>query len=186
MRVHAIVSGSLANGPGSSFVIWTQGCARRCDGCSNPGTWDPAGGTEVRTSDLLERILVEDVDSVVFSGGEPLDQAGEVDMLAFQIHESRPELRLVLFTGHPVGALKAAYPFVEKLFDLVIAGPYDHTCPRSEIDPPLVASRNQELWFPTGRLSVNDLVEIPDVEYLLDDDDNLVRTGIGAADLDGM
>lgn len=187
MRIHATTSGSLANGPGRSFVIWTQGCSRRCEGCCNPETWDPEGGIKVPLVDLFEKITSErDIDTVVFSGGEPLDQADMIAPLLCGVAIERPELRWVLFTGYSGAAIHAHYPHAFEDFDLIVAGPYDRTCPRTDGDPPLLASKNQELIFPSGRLSLADLKDIPDVEYLLDDD-KLVRTGVGAADLgDGM
>jgi len=184
MRIHATLSGSLANGPGRSFVVWFQGCSRHCEGCCNPETWDPAGGTEILLLDLVDRILATpDIDTVVLSGGEPLEQEGWVELLVAAVTDQRPDLRWVLFTGYSAAALHLLMGPVMGLFDLIVAGPYDKTCPRTEGDPPLLSSKNQELRFPTGRITREDLEDIPEVEFLLDENDDLVRTGIGVPGL---
>jgi hypothetical protein len=65
------------------------------------------------------------------------------------------------------------------IFDLIVAGMYDPEYPRTQNDSPLLATRNQELIFPTGRISLTDLKDIPEVEFYLNDEGDLVRTGIG-------
>jgi pyruvate-formate lyase-activating enzyme len=40
-RVHAVDPRSRANGPGTRFVIWSQGCTLGCAGCFNPETHPP-------------------------------------------------------------------------------------------------------------------------------------------------
>ena len=38
IRIHHIIEHSTTNGPGTRFVIWTQGCPLNCDGCFNENT----------------------------------------------------------------------------------------------------------------------------------------------------
>ncbi len=49
IRVAGIEKESVVDGPGLRFVIFVQGCPRRCVGCHNPDTWDFDGGQEMDT-----------------------------------------------------------------------------------------------------------------------------------------
>ncbi|MBZ0237815.1 MAG: radical SAM protein, partial [Deltaproteobacteria bacterium] len=72
-RVHAREPRSRANGPGTRFVIWMQGCSLGCPGCFNPTTHAPAGGELVDTAALLAEVAAtRGLDGLTLSGGEPL------------------------------------------------------------------------------------------------------------------
>jgi anaerobic ribonucleoside-triphosphate reductase activating protein len=75
LKVNYIGKQLHAQGPGTRYTIWVQGCSIHCPGCSNIDTWDPAGGTEYDVQELVKDILAtEDIDGVTITGGEPLDQ----------------------------------------------------------------------------------------------------------------
>ncbi len=67
------------DGPGVRFVLFMQGCPMRCKFCHNPDTWDPSGGKEMTTRELMSKILsgkpyFTNSGGVTFSGGEPFMQ----------------------------------------------------------------------------------------------------------------
>jgi anaerobic ribonucleoside-triphosphate reductase activating protein len=78
MRIHQILEMSNANGPGLRFVIWVQGCYRKCRGCFNSETHDPYGGYELEVSKIIEQIPLAKVSGITISGGEPFEQAEEL------------------------------------------------------------------------------------------------------------
>lgn len=76
IRIAGTVEDSIVDGPGLRFVVFTQGCPHRCDGCHNPETHDFAGGKATTTDALFEQCMENPLCSgVTFSGGEPFCQA---------------------------------------------------------------------------------------------------------------
>lgn len=68
-------SDSIVDGPGLRTVIWTQGCAHKCQGCQNPQTWDFNGGGEVPLEMVFEAIdELKYQTGITFSGGDPMYQ----------------------------------------------------------------------------------------------------------------
>ena len=53
MRIAGTVQDSIVDGPGFRFVLFTQGCPHHCEGCQNPQTHDPEGGTEIAVDGLF-------------------------------------------------------------------------------------------------------------------------------------
>jgi anaerobic ribonucleoside-triphosphate reductase activating protein len=95
--VHSVdYRGSVVDGPGLRTVLFLQGCWRRCPGCHNPTTWDPAGGTIVVVAELVAELRARSLTrSLTISGGEPLLQAAGVLALV----RSLPEYSMALYTG---------------------------------------------------------------------------------------
>jgi anaerobic ribonucleoside-triphosphate reductase activating protein len=169
LRVHTIIPDSKVHGPGSSFVIWTQGCNRHCPGCCNPETWDPSGGDIYSVDDLAKAVVravaERGVKNLVFSGGEPLLQKWELLYLIHSVVLARTDLTFVLYTGHSSQELQQLLtPFDYGLFDIVVAGPYERDKPGRH---PWLASANQELLFPSGRMSLSDIEDVPDAEIFV-------------------
>jgi len=98
MRIAGIVQDSIVDGPGLRFVVFTQGCQFRCDGCHNPDTWDHGGGTEIAVDDIIKDMLSNPLtDGLTLSGGEPFEQAADCVNLAAAAHENG--LNVWVFTG---------------------------------------------------------------------------------------
>ncbi len=79
-RIHSFQSLGTVDGPGIRSVIFMQGCPLRCVCCHNPDTWDFAGGTEMTTDELVNKVLRYKTyygqnGGITVSGGEPLMQA---------------------------------------------------------------------------------------------------------------
>ncbi|MGI5869604.1 MAG: pyruvate formate-lyase-activating protein [Kiritimatiellia bacterium] len=77
-KVHSFESFGTLDGPGLRFIIFLQGCPFRCLHCHNPDTWDPEGGREVGTKEVISRITrcrsYLRNGGATISGGEPLFQ----------------------------------------------------------------------------------------------------------------
>jgi anaerobic ribonucleoside-triphosphate reductase activating protein len=152
-RVHAPVT---VLGPGRRVGVWVQGCTLACAGCASRDTWDPDGGREVATDDLLATILDlgADCDGLTVSGGEPLQQADDLAQLLAAIRRSPTararEWDILLFTGLAEHEWTDSQRATAALADAVVAGRYQAGDPGEH---PLVASGNQRLLplTPTGR-----------------------------------
>lgn len=81
-RMVGIKKHSVVDGVGVRLVIFFQGCPHHCVECQNPDTWDPNGGDEGDTDDIIEIIRnTKYIDGITLSGGDPLFQpeaAGEI------------------------------------------------------------------------------------------------------------
>jgi pyruvate formate lyase activating enzyme len=79
--VHSFQTGSVVDGPGVRFVLWTTGCLMRCLYCHNPDTWHMKHGQPTSVDEMMaeigkyERVLKMTGGGVTISGGEPLVQA---------------------------------------------------------------------------------------------------------------
>ena len=77
--IHQLESFGCADGPGSRFIIFFQGCQMRCKFCHNPDTWDITKGTEYTAEELIKEALScksywNKKGGITVSGGEPLMQ----------------------------------------------------------------------------------------------------------------
>ena len=76
LRIAGVVKESTVDGPGFRYVIFTQGCPHKCEGCHNPETHDFNGGKVVPIDDIIKDIERNPLlAGVTISGGEPLLQA---------------------------------------------------------------------------------------------------------------
>ena len=98
MRIAGLVQDSIVDGPGLRFVVFTQGCQFRCEGCHNPDTWDSNGGTEVSCDEIIKEMLSNPLtDGLTLSGGEPFEQAADCVNLAAVARENG--LNVWIYTG---------------------------------------------------------------------------------------
>ena len=96
-------------GPGLRIGLWLSGCARKCKGCSNPELWTQKKEQEIsvsRLSDLCHLLAREHpVDGVTITGGEPMDQAGELSLLLPLLSGLTDDI--LIYTGYTLEALQA-------------------------------------------------------------------------------
>ena len=130
LRVGGLTPLSATDWPGQlAAVVFCQGCPWRCGYCHNPHLLAGRGTAEIAWSEIVEFLLRREglLDGVVFSGGEPLAQAGlseamaEVRSMGFHValhtggaYPSRlaEVLPLVDWVGFDVKASVAAYASV--------------------------------------------------------------------------
>jgi len=123
-----MVEKTTALGPGTRAVIWVQGCPLHCPGCISPD-WIPFKPADQLTpQQVIDRLQLDDVTGITFSGGEPMEQAGA---LAEVVHLARKmrDLDVICFTGYRYETLlkKPAHsgiPDFLQVVDVLIDGPY--------------------------------------------------------------
>lgn len=87
IRLYGLAAESIVDGKGYRAVIFTQGCPHRCEGCHNPESHDPNGGTVWTINDVAERFLHNPLlEGITLSGGEPFAQPAACAELARRAH----------------------------------------------------------------------------------------------------
>ncbi len=174
VRVHAILHGSTANGPGLRSVVWLQGCALRCSGCFNPETHDPSAGRVVLASELARELAEAPTEGLTLSGGEPTDQAAAVVRL-LRAYRARCERTVVLYSGRSLEEVTALAcgPDLLALVDAAILGPYVRG---HELQTGRWAGCRKHLHILTARLSPSDFA-VPETEILIHSDGTCTITG---------
>lgn len=181
VRIHRILTGSRANGPGIRNVVWFQGCTLRCPGCFNPQTHAPHGGQSINVEELCDRMLspYHPCDGITISGGEPFQQAEALLNLLQELRKHKAPSILV-FSGYSYNELRnnpvsaACLPFI----DALICGPYDRKTP--PVYERFCSSGNQELVLLSERYTENDFRNLPVMEYFFDDSGNVIISGINS------
>ena len=155
MRIAGIRKTSLFDSVGINYTIFTQGCPHACEGCHNPSTWDTEGGYEITLDELKADISsLQLIQGITFSGGEPLEQYGDVFSLAMWAHSQ--ELQTTLYTGYRYnGLVWGLHEFYAKdkhihllpehmdYLDYVIDGAFDIS--KKTLEMPFVGSSNQRI-----------------------------------------
>lgn len=128
LNINKIIKNSRANGHGTRYTIWVQGCDRRCPGCFNPETHSHKSNTLVDVRELIQDVLnTRGIDGITLSGGEPLLQARELAVLAKAVQGAG--LTVMMFTGYPTMPNSPDVKNLLRYTDMVIAGEYDGSKP---------------------------------------------------------
>lgn len=94
-------------GPGKRIGIWLCGCNRECKGCSNPELWKQRPEYEVSINevmDLVDRVAADhEIDGFTISGGEPMDQASELEELLPNLRKYSEDI--LVYTGYQLEQL---------------------------------------------------------------------------------
>jgi anaerobic ribonucleoside-triphosphate reductase activating protein len=182
LNLHATLARSRANGPGTRFVLWTQGCARRCAGCFNPATHSHAPHQLISVDALFHQIIAEvpAIDGISLSGGEPLEQADAIYRLLTRVR-NETALSTLLFTGYTLGEIQANPTFAPVLthLDVLIAGPYDASQP---LTSRLLGSANQQIHRLTDRYTHDQIAQVPSSEVHITPDGQVIISGIRRVD----
>jgi len=136
-------------GPGTRLVVWTSGCPFDCRGCIEPGLHDLDAGKPWDTDSFIEQIrgLVEPLQCITFSGGEPLYQADAL----LDVFKSLPkETELMLYTGYTLEDSHQLFPQHLSRVDILVAGPYVDSLSGSFL---WRGSANQTITSPTRKYS---------------------------------
>ena len=177
-RVHAVEPRSRANGPGSRFVVWLQGCTLGCPGCFNPTTHDGAGGRDVPIEELAAQMaLARDKGSegLSLSGGEPLQQPA----VALALLDAARALGMstLAFSGYSIDEIRALAggPEVLARLDVLIDGRYRAS---ERLATGLRGSANQNIQLLTTRYTVADVEATPVAEIRIGPTGEMVLTGV--------
>lgn len=193
LRIHRFLPSTQVEGPGTRAMLQVQGCPIHCPGCAVPFTWPDNGGILVEVEELAERIFQgPEVEGITFLGGEPFAQAGELAKLGRML--KREGLSVMTFTGYLLEGLKESgnQGVLELLgvTDFLVDGPFKREL--LDTSRPWVGSFNQRYHFltdryvsfrdrlvdipnrlevrlaPDGRVTVNGLAEVKDLEALFE------------------
>lgn len=153
INVARVVPRTNAEGPGTRFALWTQGCTIRCDGCFNPHLWTNNGGIPTTPAALADQAINANVEGVTLLGGEPTEQAAALATFATLVQ--RAGLSVMTFTGHTYETLidlattDNAMNDLLDATDLLVDGPY--VADKLDNTRPWVGSTNQRFRFLTDR-----------------------------------
>ncbi len=178
LRLHAVEPRSRANGPGSRFVVWMQGCTLGCAGCFNPTTHDAVGGREVTVAELAEQLRAAratGVEGLSLSGGEPLQQAAAAAAL---LAEARAlGMSTLAFSGYTIEEIRElpSGPEVLAGLDVLIDGRY---VARDRLASGLRGSANQRIQLLTARYSLAEVEATPVAEIRIGPTGDIVLTGV--------
>lgn len=85
VRISEIFTSIQGEGPSAgtpSVFVRLQGCAVGCSWCDTKYSWDPRGGRTMSLEALLAAVTAEVPGNVVVTGGEPLEHAAFVAVIA--------------------------------------------------------------------------------------------------------
>lgn len=155
MRYAGIIKNDIAGAPGVCVSFFTQGCARHCEGCQNPETWDFNGGKEFTTDTLDDIVNALTVNGIhrdfCIMGGEPLapENLFLVDLIIEHIKEALPKTKIFLWTGYTMDELAMRRePHLKNIvdnIDCIIDGPFK--IEQRDITLPMRGSRNQKVYY---------------------------------------
>ncbi|MGH3240390.1 MAG: 4Fe-4S cluster-binding domain-containing protein [Spirillospora sp.] len=166
-RLHAVLPRSAANGPGTRYVIWSQGCALACPGCFNPETHTGDGASVRTVGEVLAEVLdgAAELEGVTLTGGEPLEQPAATGAFCAEV-KARSGLGVIVLTGFSRREIDSdpARAAAVTAADLVIAGRYNE---RLRVARGLRGSSNKEYWMRTDRYGPDDLAAVPELEVTI-------------------
>ena len=112
-------------GPGVRYVLWVQGCHRRCSGCVAANAYHMEEGKKISTGALAMEIALSKAQGLTISGGEPFLQAEALAEMLEKLKDIR-EMGVIIYTGYTYEALQEL-PGAKRLLemtDLLIDGEY--------------------------------------------------------------
>ena len=160
LQVAQFVSATEAEGPGTRFALWFQGCPLRCAGCCNPEFLPFRGGEAWLVDDVVAAIDVahaeHGIEGITLLGGEPLAHAAGAAALAREVQAMG--LSVMVFSGYTLEAARAqSDPAVDALLahtDILVDGAYDRD--RPDAARRWIGSTNQRIHFLTDRYRADD------------------------------
>jgi len=166
MRIADYIQDSIVDGPGLRFVLFTQGCPHRCEGCHNPQTHDFEGGKEMSTDEIIKIMLSNPLtDGLTLSGGEPFSQPEECAVVARAAKEHG--LNVWAYSGWTFEELLAdERPAVRELLelcDVLVDGPF--ILEQRSLTLKWRGSRNQRVIDVQKSLAAGEVILYNDISY---------------------
>ena len=157
MRYANINYCECTNGLGWGISLYTQGCSRRCEGCFNPSTWDPARGESFNYAikkDILATIQDKPfIERFSVLGGEPLEDYNLRDLSALigSIRLANKDIKIWVFSGYTWEELQKRAAESNNLFlssileniDVLVDGPFVQE--KKDISLKFAGSSNQRI-----------------------------------------
>jgi anaerobic ribonucleoside-triphosphate reductase activating protein len=155
IQVAQVVPRTDAEGPGSRFALWFQGCPLRCPGCCNPEYLPFKGGQTMTLSEMTEWISrTEGIEGMTLLGGEPFAHLEAATALA-EFAQQRG-LTVMIFSGYTRVDLQTnpANANLLAATDILVDGPYLREQP--DTSRRWIGSTNQRIHFLTDRYRADD------------------------------
>ena len=152
MLIDRIIYPIHALGPGKRAVIWTVGCRKSCDNCSNPELrfFDSSKEMSLQTfSKVIRRFEDTRPDGFTITGGEPFCQPEELYYYMQVMRKYADDI--LIFSGYSepeLTKLGRTDPFIDRcrsLASVLILGEYREEY--NDNKTALLASGNQEIIF---------------------------------------
>lgn len=178
LNIANIVEATEAEGPGLRFVIWVQGCLKRCRGCCNGEFLKIEPAKLMRSGEVIhllqEAAQIYSLEGITFLGGEPFLQAqGLADIAEYA---KVMGLSVMTFTGYLKEEIcEKKFSGGERLLratDLLVDGEFDQT--KIETIRNWVGSTNQRFHYLSDRYSA----EIETHENVITNEWRIGRNGI--------
>ena len=179
LNLHAVLSASRSNGPGTRYVIWFQGCTLGCSGCFNPETHTAEASSLITVSELMWGIhqVEHRIEGITISGGEPLQQPQGLLRLLCTVRRET-ELTILLFSGYQLSEIER-WPFGKALLaelDVLIAGRYQR---ERHLGMGLRGSSNQTIHLLSERYTLREVEATLVNEIHIQPGGTVLITGIG-------
>ena len=146
LRLYMTAKNTRALGPYNRYVIWVQGCQKRCAGCISKDSQALDGGYEEDVNNLADDIInTPDIEGITISGGEPFLQAEPLVCLINQVKQKK-DIGVIIYTGMKFEEISDSE--LVRISDMIIDGEY-----REELNDGLSlrGSSNQQICLITER-----------------------------------
>lgn len=129
IKLSGTINESIVDGPGFRYVIFTQGCKKRCFMCHNAETQPLDGGYVEDLDNLVKEWRMNPLlQGITISGGEPFLQPKEVLYLVKKAKETN--LDVVVYSGYYIDELKRFnnqdVDEILLIADYLIDGPFEY------------------------------------------------------------
>ncbi len=122
LRLYMTAPCSEVLGPYKRFIVWVQGCKRRCKGCIAKDSWALDGGELVEVDTIVQQILrQENIEGITISGGEPFLQQDALCELISKVREHK-NVGVIIYTGMKYSEIENTA--LAHSADLIIDGEY--------------------------------------------------------------
>ena len=180
LRLGFQIERSEIYGPGIRSVYWLQGCTLACEGCWNTQFWPSKGGDLVDVDRLLSELTDrQDIEGITLLGGEPLQQAPQVEKL--MIGCKKLGLTVFLYTGYDTHELDPTMKRCVDLADIVVMGRFVQVLRNTNLR--WRGSDNQKLLVRNSRYKSMNFSDQNEVEIHLDTSGGLSVVGYGGSQL---
>ena len=176
MNIAHIEKQSFIYGPGCRYVIWTQGCSIRCEGCWNNEMWSFESNIILSILQIFEEINAEKefIEGVTILGGEPLDQYTETLKLLKLCKNVK--LTTMLFTGYEIHEINNKnMSEILDYCDILITGRYNLA--KRTINHQWIGSTNQEIHFLTENYKNYEVKNANYVEINIEENGRMTALG---------
>lgn len=99
-------------GPGKRLVIWTVGCSKQCDQCSNKELWQKDPARNISVLDLVtgieQALQGQSIEGITLTGGDPLEQHEELTALLPYLVRMTEDI--LIYTGYTLHELETIIP----------------------------------------------------------------------------